>query len=126
MSKAGLALGFKGEGLACDFLIDNGYKIIKRNYRTKLGQIDIIAKDKDTLCFIEVKTRTSDMAGLPEEAITVIKQRKISKIALIYLKENQLLNKRARFDVVSILFNEGGFKINLIKDAFELGGSYAY
>ncbi len=126
MSKAGLALGFKGEGLACDFLIDNGYKIIKRNYRTKLGQIDIIAKDKDTLCFIEVKTRTSDMAGLPEEAITVIKQKKISKIALIYLKENQLLNKRARFDVVSILFNEGGFKINLIKDAFELGGSYAY
>lgn len=126
MSKAGLALGFKGEGLACNFLIDNGYKIIKRNYRTKLGQIDVIAKDKDTLCFIEVKTRSSDMAGLPEEAITPIKKRKISKIALIYLKENQLLNKRARFDVVSVLFNEGGFKINLIKDAFELEGSYAY
>ena len=126
MSKAGLELGYKGEEAACDFLKDHGYKIIKSNYRTKYGQIDIVAKDKDVLCFIEVKSRRSDMFGLPEEAISRLKQKQISKVAVMYLKQNRLVDSKARFDVITILFNKGGFKVNLIKNAFELEERYAY
>ncbi len=126
MSKTKLELGHKGEELACGFLKKNSYKIIKTNYRNKLGQIDIIARDKDVLCFIEVKTRGSDIYGLPLESISELKQRHISKVALAYLKENQLMNNKARFDVVSVLLNKEGSKIDLIKDAFRLKGRYAY
>lgn len=126
MSKGGLELGRRGEEAACDFLKENGYKIIRKNYNTRFGQIDIIAKDKDVLCFIEVKTRRSDMYGLPQEAISRFKQRQISKVALIYLKENRLMDNKARFDVVSVLFNKKNQEISLIKDAFGLEERYAY
>lgn len=119
MSKAGLDLGLRGEEIACGFLKENGYKIIHKNYRSRFGQIDIIAKDKDTLCFVEVKTRRDTDCGLPKEALTLIKQRQISKLALMFLKENGLMDTRARFDVVSVLFAQEGLKIDLIKDAFE-------
>ena len=126
MPKEKIALGKAGEELAADFLKKQGYKILARNYKTRLGEIDIVAKHKDTLCFIEVKTRRSVKFGLPQEAVSWRKQGQISKAALIFLKEKNLLDKKARFDIVSVLNSDKGSEFNLIKDAFELSGKYAY
>ena len=126
MSKAHLYLGKSGEEAAVNFLKNNGYRILARNYKTKLGEIDIIARDKDTLCFIEVKTRHSDRYGLPAEAVSLPKQRQIAKAALFFLKERNLLEKKARFDVVSVLYSEGAAKTDLIKNAFELDAEFTY
>lgn len=120
MCKQNIFLGEKGEEIAVGFLISNGYKILARNYKIKLGEIDIIAKDKDELVFIEVKTRYSDKFGSPLEAISISKQRQISRVALVFLKKNNLLDKKARFDAVSVLYSESGaHKLELIKNAFE-------
>jgi putative endonuclease len=126
VSKQHLYLGKSGEENAVSFLKENGYKILARNYKTKLGEIDIIAVDKDTYCFIEVKTRHSDKFGLPSEAISSIKQRQISKAALNFLKENKLLDKKARFDVVSIIYQKDAPRLDLIKNAFELDENFTY
>lgn len=124
MSKENLSLGKSGEEAAVKFLKENGYKIRERNYRTKLGEVDIIAQDKDIICFIEVKTRISDRQGSPAESVTSFKQRQIAKAALIFLKEKNLLDEKARFDVVSIMYTAGSPKIELIKNAFELEERY--
>ena len=121
-----MELGCKGETAAASFLKREGYKIICTDYRTKLGQIDIIAKDRDTVCFVEVKTRSTLRFGQPDEAVEIFKQRKISQSALIYLKEKKLLESRARFDVVRILYNDNEPQVELIKDAFSLDESYIY
>ncbi len=113
-------MGRKGEEIAHLFLKKNGYHIIERNYGCKMGEMDIIAREKDTLVFIEVKTRTSTHFGPPQLAVHVNKQRQLSKIALNYLKEKHLKDVKARFDVVAILLNQGGEQVELIKDAFEL------
>lgn len=126
MYKQHLTLGKSGEELALALLEESGYRILARNYKTKLGEIDIVAYDKDTICFVEVKTRHSDKHGLPQEAISGFKQRQISKTALIYLKKNHLLDKKARFDVVSIIYSENASKLDLIKDAFELDKDFVY
>lgn len=126
MSNKNISLGKAGETLAVGFLKDNGYKVLKTNYRIRLGEIDIIAHDRDTVCFIEVKTRNSLGKGLPVESVGSSKQRQISKVALCFLKDKNLLNKRARFDVVSILYVQGIPKIDLIKNAFELGEGFTY
>lgn len=126
MSKQNLYLGKSGEEAATNFLKENGYKILVRNYKTKLGEVDIIALDKDTLCFIEVKTRYSLKFGSPLEAVSKFKQRQISKAALKFLKENNLLNKRARFDVVSVIYSDEVPKLDLVKNAFELDSSFIY
>jgi len=125
LSKEHIYLGQSGEEVAIDLLKKNGYKILVKNYRTKLGEIDIVARDKDTTCFIEVKTRQTEKFGLPQEAILRSKQKKISKVAIKFLKDNNLLDKKARFDVVSVMYKEGIPKIDLIKNAFELEGEYA-
>lgn len=124
MSKQNLLLGRSGEELAAALLKENGYKILFRNYKTKIGEIDIIAQDNDTISFIEVKTRHSDRFGLPQEAVSYPKQRQISKAAIVYLKDNNLLNKKARFDVVSVVISDGKPKMDLIKNAFELEANY--
>jgi putative endonuclease len=126
MSKENLCLGKSGEQAAVNFLKKQGYKILGCNYRSELGEIDIIASDKDTICFIEVKTRHSDRFGSPFEAISKSKQRQISKAALKFLKENRLLDKRARFDVVSVMYIDEIPKLDLIKDAFPLAEGFTY
>jgi putative endonuclease len=126
MSKTQVELGQKGERIAVSFLKNEGYRIIAVNYRTRLGQIDIVAKDKGTICFVEVKTRKSQRFGKPAEAVGVFKQRKISQVALAFLKQNGLLNSPARFDVVSISHQEIHPKVELIKNAFELDYNYTY
>jgi putative endonuclease len=125
VSKENINFGKSGEEAAVSFLRKNGYRIIAKNYRTRLGEIDIIASEKGEICFVEVKTRNSDAFGLPAEAITGPKRRQISKCALLYLKENNLMEKEARFDVVSVMFSGGKQEIEIIKDAFELEGEYA-
>ena len=126
MSLRNIELGKSGEETAILFLKQKGYKIIQTNYKSRLGEVDIIAWDKDFICFIEVKTRTTLEKGLPEESITKNKQHQITKAALSYLKENKLWDKPARFDVVSVLRNEEVNKIELIQNAFELEARYRY
>jgi putative endonuclease len=111
--------GKDSESLAVKFLKRQGYKIIETNYRTKLGEIDIIARDKDTLAFVEVKARRSDRYGVPKYAITPKKKKKISMAALWYLKTTSQFNQKARFDVVGIFFQTSTPRIEIIKNAFE-------
>ncbi|MBN1913567.1 MAG: YraN family protein [Candidatus Omnitrophica bacterium] len=118
--------GRSAEEAAAGFLKKKGYRIIQKNYRTKLGEIDIIAKDKDTFCFIEVKSRHSDKFGSPKESITADKQNRIAKSSLIFLKANKLFDEKSRFDVVALSYPEGKPKIELIKDAFDLGSHFIY
>jgi len=113
-------LGKKGEDLALRFLKKNGYRIFERNYVCKMGEVDIIAKEKDTLAFIEVKTRTSTAFGPPQLAVNSAKQMQLSKVALYFLKEKGIEDVKARFDVVAILLGPKGPEIELIRDAFDV------
>ena len=114
-------LGQKGEDLAVTCLKEHGYEIIERNARGRRGEIDIIARDGETVCFIEVKTRSSDAMGLPAEAISFYKQRKMAYLALSYLKANRLEEMGVRFDVVSVLMgNNSAPQVELIQGAFEV------
>ena len=122
MSNKRINLGRKGEDISVEFLKKQGYKIIERNYRCSLGEIDIVAKDKNVLCFVEVKTRKTDEYGLPAEAIDGHKQKKLAKVALAYLKEKRIYKQDLRFDVVSVYANH----IELIKDAFIVNTDYTY
>ena len=112
--------GEKGESLAAWYLKKNGYKIIEQNYRTQLGEIDIIAKEKKTIVFVEVKARRSMRFGNPKWAVTPKKQRKISMVALYYLKTTNQTSAKARFDVVAITSNRDQPQIEIVKNAFEL------
>ncbi|PIV21224.1 MAG: YraN family protein [Deltaproteobacteria bacterium CG_4_8_14_3_um_filter_45_9] len=113
-------LGKKGEEAALRFLKKRGYRIIEKNYVCKMGEMDIIAREKDTLVFVEVKTRTSTLFGPPQLAVNSSKQRQLSKVALNYLNEKRLKDVKARFDVVAILLGQKGEEIELIRDAFDL------
>ncbi len=112
--------GAKGESLAAWYLKKNGYKIIEQNYRTPLGEIDIIAKEKKTIVFVEVKLRRSVRYGNPKWAVTRQKQRKISMVALQYLKSTRQMDAGARFDVVAVTANRDEPRIEIVKNAFEL------
>jgi putative endonuclease len=113
-------LGKRGEELASRFLRKNRYKILERNYVCKMGEIDIIAQEKDTLVFVEVKTRTSMDFGPPQLAVNPTKQMQLSKVALNFLKEKKREDVKARFDVVAIILRPTGEEIELIRDAFDL------
>ena len=119
-----LEFGKAAEKEAAEFLETKGYKILKANYKTKLGEIDIIAQDQDTICFVEVKARHSLNFGEPAEAVVFKKQKQISKAAVYYLKLNNLLDKPARFDVLSILYKDNKRELSLIKNAFELSANF--
>lgn len=112
--------GDQGEALAVRRLKKAGYKIIETNYRTRLGEIDIIAKEKDTIVFVEVKSRSSVHFGSPKWAITPKKQKKISMVALYYLKATNQSSARARFDVVAVMSNRDKPQVDIIKNAFDL------
>jgi len=119
VTKARHTIGKKGEDIALWHLKGMGYKIIARNYKSKFGEIDIIAKDRDTLAFVEVKTRKTDEFGGPKMAVTERKRRQISKVASEYLKRSGLSHVKARFDVVAIKLEQGRNNIEVVKDAFE-------
>jgi putative endonuclease len=112
--------GMRGETLAVWYLEKNGYKILEQNYRNRMGEIDIIAREKKTLVFVEVKSRRSIRYGSPKWAVTPKKQRKISMVALYYLKATKQIDVKARFDVVAITSNRDEPQIEIVKNAFDL------
>jgi len=114
-------VGQCGESLAVSYLRRKGYKIIGRNYRTRCGEIDIVARHRDTLVFVEVKTRRSQRFGNPKWAITPAKRRKLSRVALEYLLKTQgTVRVKARFDVVAIQHTADQPLVEVIANAFEL------
>jgi len=122
VTKERLSLGKQGEEFAAGFLKKQGYKIKETNYRSPLGEIDIIAIDRDTLVFIEVKTRKSIEFGSPFEAVNGRKKRQIAKTAQYYLLEKKISNTPLRFDVVSVSGSEEKMGAELIRNAFEVSG----
>ena len=112
-------LGKQGQDLAEKYLKTKGLKTLERNFRSRYGEIDLIMKDKNTLVFVEVKSRRSKGFGEPLESVTSQKQEKISFIALHYLQLKKALQKPARFDVIGIQMTEKP-KINWVKNAFDL------
>lgn len=121
-----IVFGKQGEEIAREHVRRLGYRILASNYKTKIGEIDIVAQDKDALVFIEVKTRSTDCLGVPAEAVTAFKQRQIAKVALGYLKENKMFDAKARFDVVSVNFSQRPPAVDLFKNAFELDARFTY
>jgi putative endonuclease len=113
-------IGKRGEDVAARFIRTKGYKVVERNYTCTLGEMDIIALEGKTLCFIEVKTLSGKTYGPPEIAVTARKQRQLSKVALTYLSQNNLHDTKARFDVVAVILSPDHEEVELIKDAFEL------
>ncbi len=120
MTEQRLSLGRKGEDLAVARLKELKYRVLERNYRCALGEMDIIAREKDTLVFVEVKTRATPKFGSPAAAVDRHKQRKLSQIALTYMNQKKLVAVPARFDVVSVEFWPPGPRVEVIRDAFEL------
>ncbi len=113
-------VGRTGEDLAFKLLKKKGYRILERNYKSPLGEIDIIAREGKTLVFVEVKTRSTADFGTAKWAVDPRKQRKVSMVALDYLKRNSLLEQPARFDVVAIDLDQEREKIELFQNAFDL------
>jgi putative endonuclease len=121
---APLSLGQRGELAAERFLKRQGYKIVARRSRDRLGEIDLVAVDGRTVVFVEVKTRRTTYAGGPEEAVDSDKQRRLSRLALGWLKRHDLLECAARFDILAVLWPENARKpcIEHFKSAFEAAG----
>jgi len=119
MLKNSRSAGKKGENLACKFLKKDKYKILEKNFRCRQGEIDIIAEDrKGVLCFVEVKARSTEDFGLPIEAVTHFKQKRLLATAFIYLESKKIKSKDMRFDIVSIdLVNE---ETEILKNAFDV------
>ncbi len=112
--------GIAGEEIASQFLADRGYEIIERNFRLPFGEIDIIAFEGQTLCFIEVKARKSTEHGDPAEFVSWFKQKRLIRAAQSYLKIHHHDDVMCRFDVVTLITDIDPPKIELIENAFEL------
>ena len=120
MSIKSLIFGKTSEDDAARYLRKNGYKILERNYRTNLGEIDIIAKEKGVIVFVEVKARTSTRYGSPKQAVNPGKQKKISMTAQCWLKAKNQTGAKARFDVVTVMSENGEKQFELVRNAFDL------
>lgn len=120
MTRERLELGELGEELALRKIKGLGYKKITRNYRCPLGEVDVIARDGDTLVFIEIKTRKGKSIAYAKEAVTARKKRQLSKVALAYMKSNDCYGVKARFDVVAVSLGWDEPQIEVIKNAFDL------
>jgi len=112
--------GEQGERLAEGYYLKNGYGLLARNYRTRTGEIDLVLLKDDTVVFAEVRGRANIEYGLPEETVTISKQKKIIKTALSFLYKHKLYGHNVRFDVYCIIWGkEKPFRSYLIEDAFE-------
>lgn len=113
-------IGLIGEELAANHIKNEGYNILERNYRTKLGELDIIARDQNIIIFIEVKTRTSNAYGTPSEAVNYKKQQTIRKLSQQYIKHKKLDNSCLgyRFDVIEVKLAGKKYKIDHMENAF--------
>jgi putative endonuclease len=112
------SLGHTGEQIACKALEEEGYRIIEKNFRCRQGEIDIIAEQKGILCFVEVKARSSEKFGLPEEAVQKWKQKKLLTVAVIYLEQKRIRSRDMRFDIVSVDLKTK--KTRIIQNAFDV------
>lgn len=110
--------GIIGEKVACDYLKNKGYTIIERNFRCKMGEIDIIAWKNDEIIFIEVKTRSSNYFGKPAESVTERKRKHIYKAAKYYMMVKDILEQNARIDVIEVYIKKNKYIIHHIKQVY--------
>ncbi|HVC20543.1 MAG TPA: YraN family protein [Vicinamibacterales bacterium] len=121
MTRERVRLGISGENLACAALRRRGYEIVARRHRSRLGEIDIIARDGRTLVFVEVKARSGSDYGSGADAVTVWKQRHILRVAEEYLASRGLSDTPCRFDVVVVQWEgEGRATVEVIRSAFDV------
>jgi putative endonuclease len=111
-------LGREGESIACDLYLRSGYQIVERNFRCDLGELDVVARRGDLIVFCEVKSRRSDRWGNPAEAVGALKQLRIRKLAGRWLADRRVRAKDIRFDVVSVVFESGGTRVDHYPGAF--------
>lgn len=109
--------GQRGEEIACKALKKKGYRILDKNFSCRHGELDIVAEDNDVVCFIEVKARSSEDYGLPEEAVTHWKKRKLLNTAFVYIEKKKIKDRDMRFDIISVDLKTR--KATILKDAFE-------
>lgn len=118
-------LGKKGERAACRYLRRRGCRILAKNYRCPFGEIDIVAREGDTMVFLEVKTRASDTFGDPQLAVTPRKRRRVVGAALAFMKRFGLKGCSCRFDVIAVSVGGGRrAEIEWIRNAFGSDGYY--
>ena len=110
--------GRSGESLAAEFLCERGLKILDRNIRYPLGEIDLVALDGKTLVFVEVRSRSCKTHGLPQESVTRSKQKRLTRLAQWYLKQHRLEQHSARFDVIAIIWEKNDASVEWIPNAF--------
>ncbi|HOW70866.1 MAG TPA: YraN family protein [Phycisphaerae bacterium] len=112
-------LGRAGERRAARFLRQLGYRLVARNYRCPLGEIDLVVLDRHIIVFVEVKTRTSDEYAAPEDAVTLEKQRRLSRSARFFIRQTRSGGRPCRFDVVAITLGDAGrMSVKHFKSAF--------
>ncbi len=111
--------GLSAESRAAAYLVAKGHRIVARRWRSPVGEIDIVARRRNTLVFVEVKARDSHAFGAAAEAVTGLKRRKITELALDYMMRNHLSDCPCRFDVVSIHFDSGRAVIDVFQKAFD-------
>jgi putative endonuclease len=121
MTHARQQLGLRGEELACAALTERGYAILERRYRTRSGELDVIAQHGAYLVFVEVKARHDRTFGEPEEAVTMLKQQKMVWMATDYLTRSGRLDVPCRFDVVAVNAESDPPSVSIIEDAFRPG-----
>jgi putative endonuclease len=114
--------GRAGEEIAAKYLRKRGFQILRRNWRGRSGEIDLIARDGDTLVFVEVKAGASDRWGGPEEAVTPLKQRKLIMAAQEFVCRGRISDRPMRFDVIAVLTGDGEPQVRHLPDAFQPGG----
>lgn len=112
--------GKHGENLACEYLRQHAYTIVHRNFRSKVGEIDIIAKDREVVVFVEVRTQTSNAYGPAYNTVTPTKQKQVKRVALSYISRHNLVKTQFRFDVIGITLNPdtGEYHLDHIPNAF--------
>ena len=114
------SLGRRGEDLACAELEKRGYVILERRFRTRCGELDIVARDAGVLVFVEVKARSGSNFGTPLESVTWKKRQRLSQMAVAYLCHKRLGQVACRFDVISVNERRGAPTIELVRGAFDM------
>ena len=119
------ARGRVGEDAACAYLAAAGYRILERNVSTEAGEIDVIAADGDVLCFVEVKARAGDEYGPAIAFVGPAKQRRLTRCCALYLASRKVRDRAIRFDVIGLEREEGAWRCELVRGAFEATGSFS-
>lgn len=116
------SFGDQGEEAAAQYLEKRGCRILERQFRTKTGEIDIIAEEGGVLLFVEVKTRRPTRFGVPAQAVGYTKQRRIFRTAFLYMQKYGMEERASRFDVIEVLVAGESYAVRHYENAFEFGG----